>query len=75
MHGGLEHLKIETRLIVERFAGVMGECDLEAIGAPSICNVIRSAAALARMLPTLDLSYEENAARQKRKCPPVDCES
>ena len=25
-HGGLDHLKIETRLIDERFASVMGEC-------------------------------------------------
>jgi hypothetical protein len=25
-HGGLEHLKIETTLIDERFASVMGEC-------------------------------------------------
>ncbi len=25
--GGLEHLKIETRLIVERFPSVMGECE------------------------------------------------
>jgi hypothetical protein len=25
-HGGLEHLKIETRLIDERFVSVMGEC-------------------------------------------------
>jgi hypothetical protein len=25
-HGGLEHLKIKTRLINERFASVMGEC-------------------------------------------------
>jgi len=24
--GGLEHLKIETRFIDERFASVMGEC-------------------------------------------------
>ncbi len=24
--GGLEHLKIETRLIDERFASLMGEC-------------------------------------------------
>ena len=40
-------------------------CDLEAIGAPSIFDVIRRAAALARMLPTLDLSCEENAARRK----------
>ena len=27
-HGELEHLKIETRLIDERFASVMGECDI-----------------------------------------------
>jgi hypothetical protein len=26
LYGGLEHLKIETRLIEERFATVMGEC-------------------------------------------------
>ena len=25
---GLEHLKIETRLIDERFASVMGECEI-----------------------------------------------
>ncbi len=25
-HGGLEHLNIETRLIDERFASLMGEC-------------------------------------------------
>ena len=36
-------------------------CDLEAIGAPSMLRLIRSAAALARMWPTLDLSCEENA--------------
>ncbi len=27
LHGGLEHLKIETRLIDERFPSVMGECE------------------------------------------------
>jgi hypothetical protein len=26
LNGGLEHLKIETRLIDERFASVKGEC-------------------------------------------------
>jgi hypothetical protein len=26
LRGGLEHLKIETRLIDERFASAMGEC-------------------------------------------------
>ncbi len=30
--GGLEHLKIETRLIDENFVSVMGKCDLEVIG-------------------------------------------
>jgi len=28
LHGGLEHLEIETRLIDERFASVMGECEI-----------------------------------------------
>ena len=26
LHGGLEYLKIEVRIIDERFASVMGEC-------------------------------------------------
>ncbi len=38
----LEHLKIETRLIGESFDCVMGECDLEALGDPSIFKLIRS---------------------------------
>ncbi len=29
--GGLEHLKIETRLIDERFTSVMGECVIESL--------------------------------------------
>ena len=33
--GGLEHLKIETRLINEKIANALGECDLDVIGAPS----------------------------------------
>jgi hypothetical protein len=37
-------------------------CVREVIGAPSIFNVMRSATALARMLPTLDLICEENTA-------------
>jgi hypothetical protein len=28
LRGGLEHLTIETRLIDERFASVMGECEI-----------------------------------------------
>ena len=46
----LEHLKIETRLIDEMFASVMGV--LEVIGAPSIFKLIRKTAALVRLLPT-----------------------
>ena len=38
-------------------------CDLETIGVPSIFSVIRSDAALARMLPTLDLRCEEKTER------------
>ena len=30
--GGLEHLKIETRLIDERFVSVMGECHFDVTG-------------------------------------------
>jgi hypothetical protein len=48
----------------ERFVSVMGECDLEAIGIPLMFNVIHSAADLARMFPTLDLTCEENAVRR-----------
>ena len=42
-------------------------CDLEVTGAPSIFNVIHSAAALARMLPTLDLRSEELGCLKNRK--------
>jgi len=73
LRGELEHLKIETRLIGESFECVMGECDLEAIGAPSILKLIRIAAALARMSPTFDLSCEENAARRKWKLVCATC--
>ena len=38
---------------------MMGECDLEVIGTPSRLRLIRKAAALARVLTTLDLSREE----------------
>ncbi len=37
----LEYLKIETRLIDEKFASVMGECDLDVMGVPSKSSVIR----------------------------------
>jgi hypothetical protein len=56
LFGELEHLKIETRLIDEKFASVMGECDLDVMGAPSKLSVIRKAAALTRVKSTLLLS-------------------
>ena len=40
---------------------------LEVIGDPSIFNIIRSAAVLVTMWPTLDLRCEENTKRRKWK--------
>jgi hypothetical protein len=57
-HWGLEHLKIETRLIDERFDCVIGECVI------SIFKVIRSGGTLERMFPTLYLSCKENTERR-----------
>ena len=49
-------------------------CDLDVTGAPSTLRVILSAAALARMLPTLD-HCEEKAERLKWNWPLEDCAS
>ena len=57
LRGELEYLKIETRLIDERLTSVMGECDLDSTGVSSIFQIIRNAAALARMLPTFDADF------------------
>jgi hypothetical protein len=54
-----------TRLIDEKFASVMGDCDLEVMGAPSILSIIRKAVALARARTTVDFSWTEQAARRK----------
>jgi hypothetical protein len=62
--GELEHLKTKTRLIDEKFVSVMGEYDLDVIGTQSILIVIRKVDSLSRVRPTLDLSWEENAARR-----------
>ncbi len=45
------------------------------IDAPSRFRLIRKAAALARIFPTLDLSKEEKAARRRWKyeAPKFDC--
>ena len=42
-------------------------CDLEAIGVPSIFQLIRGASVLTRMFPTLDLRCEENVVWRKWK--------
>ena len=45
---------------------MMGECvikDLEGIGDSSISRVIRNTTVLVRMLPTFDLTCEENTVR------------
>ncbi len=52
----LEHLKIETRLVNEKFVSVMGECDLDVMDDPSKLSVIRKAAVLARFRTTLLLN-------------------
>ena len=58
----LEYLKIETRLIDEKFASVMGECDLDVMGAPSKLSVIRKATVLSRARSTLLLNCWAKAA-------------
>ncbi len=63
----LEYLKIETRLIDEKFTSVMGECDVDMMGAPSKSSVIRKVASLVRVRPTLILTWSEKAARRYRK--------
>jgi hypothetical protein len=52
----LEHLKIETRLINEKFVSVMGECDIDVMDDPSKLSVIRKAAVLTRFRTTLLLN-------------------
>jgi hypothetical protein len=62
LHGELEHLKIKTRLIDDEVWECDGwVCDCDTIGVSSIFKVIRSAAALARMLPTCAVSCEDTA--------------
>jgi hypothetical protein len=78
LRGGLEHLKIETRLRDERVENVMGECDLEAVRAPSMFKVICSAAPLGGLLPTFDLTllflvYYEGIKRELKRRPIYEC--
>ena len=48
-------------------------CERDVICAPSIFKFTRIAAALARVLPILDLSCARKAPRLKVKCPPLVC--
>jgi hypothetical protein len=51
----------ETRLIDERFASVMSECEIVTLQVYRLYSKgIRSSVALARILPILDFSWEEN---------------
>ena len=53
MTGGLEHLKITTRFIDERFDSVEGECVIyKTIGTPSIFKLIRRSTSWAKMCST-----------------------
>ena len=61
--GPTVNIVMDLRVAHERW-GSSSNPLLEAIGAPSILRLIRSAATLARTLPTLDLSCEENTARR-----------
>jgi hypothetical protein len=63
--GELENLKIKTRLIDEKFVGVMG--DLEVMDAQSILIIIRKDTVLVRVRPTLDLSWTEKVVWWKWK--------
>ncbi len=63
--------KIETRLIDERLVSVMGECDLEGTGDPSIFKLTSKTVVLVRMLSTLSLTCEENTVWRKWKSPLV----
>ena len=73
LFGELEHLKIKTRLVDEKFVSVMGECDLEVMDTPSILNIIRKVASLVRARTTLDFKWTEQVARLKWKSPRSCC--
>jgi hypothetical protein len=64
--------EVNRREVCERNGWV---CVLEVIDTPSRLRLTRKSAALARMLPTLDLSCAETAARRKSKSPLVECAS
>jgi hypothetical protein len=70
--GQLEHLKIKTRLIEERFPSVMGQCVLDDRGSLSILRLIRSVTSLTRMLPTIDLRCDESVSRRKWNSPLIN---
>jgi hypothetical protein len=54
--GELEHLKIKTRLIDERFVSVMGECVIVTLGPSSVFKVIRSTVVFEKILTIFPLT-------------------
>ncbi len=73
--GELEHLKIKTRLIDEKFVIVMGVCDLDMMGTPCKQSVIRKVPVLGRVRTTLPMICEESATRRKWNWPWSVCVS
>ena len=63
--GGLEHLKIKTRLIDEKFASVMGECVFVKLYVLRLyLELYATIPPLTRMLTYFDLRIKENTARR-----------
>ncbi len=60
LFGELEHLKIKTRLIDEKCASVMGECDLDLMGDPSKLRLTCKSVALVRVRLTLFLKMQKS---------------
>jgi len=75
--GELEYLKIKTSSSNRREVCECDEwvCDLDVMGAPSTLSVIRKTSALGMVRSTLDLRWEESAARRKLNWPRWCCGS
>jgi hypothetical protein len=66
--GVLEHLKIETRLINERFASVMGECDLEVENTRFMYHLDNSIVPTAEKKIKIGTSVKKSAQPKTRLC-------
>ncbi len=60
---GRDYLKIETKLIDERFPSVMGECEIVTLKVRPLYLTVYDSG-LVRILPHFDLRIEENVARR-----------